>query len=128
MRPAFFLIGLALLCASPVFAGRSMSKDALPAPRIMAPTDDVDLTGKDSLEFRWTSEGSGLRVYDFRLYKGAQTIDANLVEKQQFPAGQTSHLIGRDRFEEGQTYAFSIRQIGATKSRSNYTVFKVIKK
>ena len=127
-----FVLGVVLVmvfCAmSPLCAGGRKMGD-LPAPRLVTPTDNADITGKDSLLFRWTTEGdrSGLSYYDFRVYKGHETIESGLILKEQVPAGKTDFSVSADKFENGQIYSWSVRQIGSRKGRSNYSIFKISK-
>jgi hypothetical protein len=124
----FFAVFLGSVCP-PVFAGSTMGRKP-PGPTLVAPGDAQDLTGKQSLEFRWSPEGdrSSFDHYDFRLYKGHQTVDPGLILTKEVPSAVTSIQVETSLFEAGQTYAWSVRQIGRTKSRSSYTVFKVVKK
>ena len=109
----------------------SRKANELPAPMLHAPGDEADLTGKETLEFRWSPEGdrSGFSYYDFRLYRGNQDYEPGLILKEQVPAGQTSFSIPTSQFEAGQTYTWSVRQAGGSKKGAKaYSVFKVAKK
>ncbi len=119
-----FVLTFSLFLLTPLFAG-GMKMGVLPAPTLLAPSDNADITGKETLEFRWTPEGdrSNLRYYDFRLYQGHQTVESGLLLKKEIPAGQTSVQIETSLFHDGQTYAWSLREVGQRKSRSNYSVF-----
>lgn len=124
----FFALFLGNFCV-PVFAGYTKGGKP-PGPTLVAPGDDQNLSGKQNLEFRWSPEGdrAGFDHYDFRLYKGHQTVESGLILKKEVPSGVNSTQVETSLFEAGQSYAWSVRQIGRTKSRSSYTVFKVIKK
>ena len=114
--------------AVPAAAGGRKGGEA-PAPRLVTPTDNADITGKNSLEFRWTTErgGGSLEYYDFRLYKGSQTIESGIMLKEKVPAGKTDFSVGADKFEDGQIYCWSVRPMGSKKGRSNYSIFKIKK-
>lgn len=102
----------------------------LPMPQALAPNEIAELGQKPSLEFRWSSEGdrSKIRHYDFRLYKGSNAVEAALILHEEVPSGRTSFEIPANQFEAGQTYTWSIKQVGRNaKSRVNYTVFTVRK-
>lgn len=123
------LLLISFVLTPSVYAGGRRG-DSLPAPKLLAPGDNVDLGGLEALEFRWSPEGdrSSYRHFDFRLYKGHQTVEAGLLLHEEIPAGQTHFAVSRDQFEAGQTYAWSVKPVGAKKGRVNYEVFKVLKK
>ena len=127
MKRLMILFLMLMFCSPVLHAGGR--RDQLPAPRIISPGDETDLTGQSELEFRWSSEGdrTGLDHYDFRLYKGHETLENGLIKQQNIPAGQASIKLSADIFENGQVYAWSIRQVGVRKGRSNYVVSKVKK-
>ncbi len=124
-------VSLALLILG---TGLSLASDSqffgkLPMPRLISPGDNEDITGKETVEFRWSNEGdrANTRYYDFRLYEGSQAIEDRLILKSQVLAGETSVHVKANIFEDEGTYAWSLRQVGAQKSRRAYSVFKVIK-
>ena len=113
------------------FAYSNRKVDELPAPTLRLPGDETDLSGKETLEFRWSPEGdrSGFSYYDFKLYRGHRDYESALMLKAQVPAGQTSYLVPASQFEVGQTYTWSVKQAGGSKKGAKaYTVFKVAKK
>lgn len=100
------------------------------APNIFAPSENAQLAGKDQLEFRWgvTGEQSSVQYFDLRVYKGTETIEKNLIHTEKVPSRMSTFSMNADLFEDGQTYAWSIRTMGAQqKSRTNYTLFTVHK-
>ena len=102
----------------------------LAGPILHAPGDNTDLSGLKEVEFRWSPEGdrAGFQYYDFRLYKGSQTYESGLLLKREVPAGVTHTFVDAALFENGQTYAWSVRQVGSSrKGRSSFAVFKAIK-
>ncbi len=101
---------------------------SMPAPRLIAPFDDTEIQG-ESLEFSWDAQGDRPEYYDFRLYKGHETLEAGMILKEKVPPAQKSFSVKSDTFEAGQTYAWSVRTVGTRgKSRSNHSVFKVIQR
>ncbi len=133
-----FIILVNLIFVSAVFAdmgitGKSEGMLNSPsAPTLISPvSNDIDLTGKDSLDFIWIPGNSiYLRYYDFRVYKGYNTVGANLILKEQVPA--TSHVasIKAETFEVNQVYTWVLRAvaIGGEKSDKSFESFKIIKK
>ena len=99
-----------------------------PVPTLIQPGDNTDITGQDALEFRWSNEGGNFDHYDFKLYQGPQTVESGLILYQNLPAGKDSVPVKADMFKDGQTYAWSLRRVGNNKSRTAFSVFKVIKK
>ena len=129
MRKGLAVLLISLWVASPALAGGRLA-GALPAPKLLAPGDDADLSGKEALEFRWTAEGdrSETEYFDLRIYKGHETVEAGLIFKEQVPSGKNAFKVPTTLFEAGQEYAWSVKPVGRKKGRSDYTVFKVIKK
>lgn len=114
-----------LFLAGPAWAG-ARRRGAMPAPKLMAPADQVDLTGKTQLEFRWGNEAGGsFDHYDFRLYKGTETYDKNRILQKNIAAGKNTFQMDASTFEPGQTYAWSLRCVGMQKGDSAYSLFTV---
>ena len=105
--------------------GRRMGE--MPAPRLLVPGDIVDLSGQNQVEFRWGTEGdrSGFDHYDFRLYRGPQTYEKDLILQKDVPSGATSIFLESSLFKPGQIYSWSLRFMGSKKSMSSYSVFKI---
>ena len=139
MRKILFL-ALILFIATPVFARHARVEGAfnksgfVPAPRLVAPViDTVNLTGKNTLVFKWSShEGDPLQrlYYDFRLYNGYNMVGSSLVYKKRVSAREFSIILKSDLFQNGQIYTWSVRQVydSIRKSRRSTDSFKVIKK
>jgi len=129
-----------ILIASAVFAERSILErnivrgEFVPEPRLIAPTtEEVVLTGRDTLEFKWSPhEGNATRrdYYDFRLYKGRNMYQSAMIFKKRIPHNEFSVSIKSDIFKDGQVYTWSLRQvyIVSFKSRRSYASFKITKK
>ena len=122
---AFFL--LAVFLALPAYAGGR--KGVQPPPRLYEPTENADLRGKTELLFRWDSAGdrSIISDYQFKLYKGTQTVEPGLIKAETIPASKDRIALPADLFENGQTYTWQIRGTGSGKTRPAYTNFKVEK-
>jgi len=128
---------LAFLCqfnAVPAFGlGRSVNSftNPLPAPRLIYPiSDEIDITGKPSLEFRWGMDYAvWVREYEFKLYKGYQTYADNLILKETV-SGNYSLEIDTAKFQDGQVYTWTLKQIGMDGQKSDfaYDSFRIIKK
>ena len=123
MKRALILIVLLVLAAAPTEANQRRMGE-LPAPRLVEPSDRAKLD-KDGVLFRWTNEGGDRNFYDFRLYKGPQTVESSLILKEQLPRGHAWIKVPAEKFESGGTYSWSVKQVGSRKSRSNYWVFTI---
>lgn len=130
-------IFLLLAFAVSAFAGRFGSNfpgDITPpyAPQLLFPiTEDIDLTGKNVLEFKWVPCSSiDIASYDFRLYEGYQTFEANLILKKIINSPLSSFKLDSSKFEIDQVYTWVLRSItiGGQKSDKSFSSFKIIKK
>lgn len=104
--------------------------ECIPQPRLVYPyTQEVDLTGKECLEFKWNTAILA-DYFDFKIYKGYNETAANLIFKQRIPSGTSVFSIKSDLFQDGQVYTWSLRtiKVGMGKSDRSYVSFKVIKK
>ncbi len=133
---------LVLLLAAPAFADERIGLSAnvggslshVPEPRLISPTSEqVDLTGKSSLLFEWSPfEGDITRrdYYDFRIYKGYNRVEANLIFKDKVFKSAYKIDLNANRFEDGQIYTWSVRQVymNGSKSRKATSSFKAIKR
>ncbi|MCX5706652.1 MAG: hypothetical protein NTW13_03165 [Candidatus Omnitrophica bacterium] len=107
------------------------SFNAPPEPRLLYPiTDEVILTGKDFLEFRWRSNFFEADHFIFRIYKGYNMYAAGLVYKEEIKASESSIQVKADLFSDGQVYTWSLIQVSNSgcKSDKNFNSFKIIKK
>ena len=104
----------------------------LPALKLLSPvTDDIDLGGKDSLEFKWLIGDLVMADYfDFRLYKGYNTTAANLIFKQRFSAREYPIKVSASLFETGQIYTWVLVQVfvDGRKTDKSFSSFKIIKR
>lgn len=128
---AFVLFFLTALSAFARGTDFGLSFD-VPDPRLLAPISaKVDLTGRDSLEFKWSPfEGQQWlrKYYDFRIYKGRNMVEANIIYRKHVDPATYSVVLGSDLFQEGQVYTWSLRQVyDSDKSAEVYNSFTVIK-
>ncbi len=113
------------------FRGSSCSS-YVPRPRLMYPiTEELDLTGKPQLEFRWSPHQGGFmdrRYFDFRLYKGYDTNASTLILKERVGYNRYNFSINSDVFENNQVYTWSLRAVSfSAKSQRSYQSFRVAK-
>jgi len=99
------------------------------APRLIQPSqEEVALEGKETLRFRWSSEGNSMwrKYYDFRIYKGYSATASGLIYQKRAQVPQME--VPSDLFSKGQIYTWSVRKIDRRgfKSRRNFASFKII--
>jgi hypothetical protein len=108
--------------------------DEVPKPRIIAPCDTVDLTGKSTIEFKWYSYMRATAVkggcLDLRIFKGTDMYESNMIFKQQVDPRKNSIEVDAKLFAPGQTYSWQLRQVkyDLRKSDWSYETFKVVRK
>ncbi len=125
MKKITLLVLAMFFCLTSLSLAGTRRQGEMPAPRLMAPGDVAEL-GDKGVEFRWGNESGGnFDHYDFRLYRGTQTYEKNLILQKDIPAGKSSLTIDTANFSVGQSYAWSLRYMGARKSDSSYSIFKV---
>lgn len=133
------IICLVLFSVSPAFIRNSYSRinlgigiESVPGQTLLYPTiGDIDLSGKDYLEFRWIrTDLAGTDYFDFRLYKGYNTVESNLILKKQFPSNTFPIEIPASTFEKGQVYSWVLVQVflGGRKGDKSFSSFKIINK
>lgn len=107
--------------------------DVLPEPLLLSPSnDEIDLTDRDSLEFKWLSYVSEIikrRGYEFKLYKGYDMYADDLIYKELLPRETYSIKIDAAKFENGQVYTWALRQIAmdGIKGEQSFHSFKIKK-
>lgn len=108
------------------------TNQSFPGPDLFYPvTDDIDLKGGPYLEFKWRrSDFTSTRSYDFRLYKGYQTIASNLILKRVISLDDYPFKVESLVFDPNQAYTWVLRQItlNGRKSDKSFSSFKIIKK
>ena len=122
-----------LLCATCVVFARGMFDDMYPqAPQLLAPqSENIDLSGKDFLEFRWVPLTYALiDHYEFRLYSGNNTYGSNLVLKQDIAPQESSFQAKSGLFETGKNYIWSLRLVNTRGIKGDIATdsFQIIKK
>jgi hypothetical protein len=128
-----FVLSIAgVLFASDVRHSGSISHFNAPAePRLLYPIkDEVTLSGKDVLEFRWWNDFMGADHFIFKIYKGYNMYASDLITKQDVPSSASSIKIKSELFEDDQVYTWSLILValGGQKSDKSFHTFKVIKK
>ncbi len=124
-----------LLCLPVVILARGEIGlfDTMAGPGLISPvTEEVDLRGKDSLEFKWMSYASEVmhrRNYEFKLYEGRDMYADGLIEKQLLPNNTYSIKIDAKTFENDKAYTWALRQIAMDGVRGDwsYSSFKITK-
>lgn len=106
--------------------------DNIKEPTLLYPiTEDIDLTGKDALEFRWI-QTPGMFVYyaEFKLYNGANNYGSDLIYKEKIQPGNYPFKVSANYFEQGKTYSWTLKLVLTNGNRTDiaYSTFKVIKK
>ena len=113
-----------------LFAGRRA--DFMPAEKLLYPiTDNIDLAGKDYLEFRWiVTDLVRTDYFDFRLYKGYNTTGQNLIFKKRFSADELPVRVAASLFEINQVYTWTLVQVfnNGYKGDKSYGPFKIVNK
>jgi hypothetical protein len=105
---------------------------SISGPRFLSPTtNDIALAGKDYLEFKWIrARFVETDYFDFRLYKGYNTTEPNLILKQKIPSDTYPIRVPATLFENNQVYTWVLVQvfINGQKSSVSFSSFKIIKK
>ena len=106
--------------------------DRVGSPMLLAPSGgENNVQGKDTLEFRWQvpmRHFTSRQYFDFRIYKGNQTVESTLIFKTQLPRNAHKYEVSTDIFENGQTYTWTLRYIiGIEKSPRSYRTIIIIK-
>ncbi len=139
LKPKAIIIYLALFFILSVFVSDSYCGSlrgdnfrSISEPRLLYPvTDNIVLSGKDYLEFKWVRDDFVQTGYfDFRLHKGYNTTAADLVFKQKFPSNEYPIRIPATLFEENQVYTWVLVLVfyDGRKSDKSYSPFKIINK
>lgn len=86
---------------------------SVPGPNLLSPTtNDIVLTGKDKLEFKWMrTDFVNTGHFDFRLYKGYNTTEPNLIFKQNFSLREYPIKVPAALFENNQVYTWVLVQV-----------------
>ena len=102
-----------------------------PTPTLLSPPEKVDLSGKDTLKFKWYSSGCmGLSRLEFKVYKGYVNSAANLVYQEDLSGASSSVLVKAELFQQGEVYTYTLRAIatGGQKGDLVSDTFEVVGK
>lgn len=123
----FIICGLAFAG----FRGAFPGDETPPAPELISPaSENLNLAGKTEVEFRWIASNfimfSG---YEFKLYKGYETILDNLMHTEKASNTQSSIKLPISMFTAGQVYTWRLRNIATGGQRSDWSgsTFKILK-
>jgi hypothetical protein len=102
------------------------------APMLLAPISEaVDLTGQETLVFRWSPFQGRLdrrRFYDFWIFEGREQLEKFRIYKKRIPADEYEVALDAQMFETGKVYTWAVRQVTyGTKSDWAYSSFEVIR-
>jgi len=109
---------------------RSFFDNPPPARMLYPRGETASLQGKSALEFQWSDPiPVNTGGFEFRLYKGYTTTEPNLILKQNLDRDAGSFSVGADKFENGQTYTWTLKRISDDGRKSDlvYNSFTVIK-
>jgi hypothetical protein len=93
-------------------------------------TENINLENKDSLEFRWKPTQSFVQGYDFKLYKGYQMVDDNLIIHEKIKESVRSLSVPTELLSQGNVYSWSLveRDMRGLKSEDSFCSFEVERK
>jgi hypothetical protein len=100
-------------------------------PRIISPTGQVDISGKDTLEFKWYYDTRSTQAqggsYEIEIYKAGMMVQSNMVYEQKVAFGQDTLQVDSKLFQPGQGYSWQIRFIKYDLRKSDWVIssFKV---
>lgn len=101
-----------------------------PGPQLLYPVrENIELTGKDFLEFKWLNDYSSTDHFIFKIYTGYNMYTTGLVYKQDVPSNASSVAIKSGLFQDGQVYTWAVVRVTlagykSDKSSSSFTVIK----
>ena len=134
------IIFLAILLAAGFALGRSIygsplnmtSRDFPPGPQLLSPvTDNVKLSGKEFLEFKWNFPNQIDTDYFYlRVYKGYETYVKDLIFRQRYSVSELPPKLPASFFQPDQAYTWVLIQVYKDGRRSDpvESPFKIIKK
>lgn len=113
-----------------MWGGRGSLFRRPPAPHLVFPIYDEVTLREDYLEFKWWNTFRGIDRYEFRLYKGYEMYNDNLILKKTLPFNAGSIKVEAQFFENNQVYTWSLIQVADSgeKSEKSFISFRVIKK
>lgn len=133
MRKIIFALIMTSVALNAYAFNQNCAMDYIPNPRLISPaSDEVVLTGKSALEFRWsTHEGlqASRRYYEFRLYDGGTFNESALILKKDLSGKDRDLEVDTKLFKDGHLYTWSLRLAykGVGRSSRSTLSFKVTK-
>jgi len=125
------LIVLALAGGAFAYRMNNISNDR-PSVDLFSPvTDNIDLSGKANLEFKWRRINfTQTDHYRFKIYSGYNMLESTLILKQDVGVNQYPVEIPAKTFRLNQAYTWSLVQVyvDGSKSDNSYSPFTIIKK
>jgi len=131
------LFFLALLSAPAAEANLSVNlgsfNQSFPGPDLIYPvTEDIDLTAKDYLEFKWRNSNffSFTRYYDLRLYEGYNTTESSRILKEHINLQDYPFRVDARELQKDKVYTWVLIQVlnDGRKSDKSFASFKIIRK
>lgn len=111
---------------------KTIISEPIPEPRLLYPvTEEISLTGKEYLEFKWeTTDFTLTRGYDFRLYKSYGTTASNLIFKRVLSNDKDSLKVKSSLFKHNEVYTWTLRRVGLGGKKSDFSSssFRVTKR
>ncbi|MDD5155052.1 MAG: hypothetical protein PHF11_01005 [Candidatus Omnitrophica bacterium] len=105
---------------------------SMPGPTLLYPvTDDIVLSGKDHLEFKWIrTRFAETDYFDFRLYRGYNATGQNLILKDKVDSANYPFRVPASLFENNRVYTWVLVQVlrDGEKSDRTFSSFKIVKK
>lgn len=137
-RKITLLSSLALLAAlsfsRPVYGSTMRDASNLefpPGPQLLYPaTEDIKLSGREFLEFKWNFPGQIDTDYFYlRIYKGRETHVKNMIFRQRYSVSELPPRMPASFFQLNQVYTWVLVQVYKDGRRSEevYSPFKIIK-
>ncbi|MBM3243978.1 MAG: hypothetical protein FJZ12_04000, partial [Candidatus Omnitrophica bacterium] len=109
----YFNIFFTIPYASGLSLNNGISGWSFPGPDLFAPiTEDIDLSGKECLEFKWRRTDSAFtRYYDFRLYEGYQVIESSRILKEHINLQDYPFRVDARELQKDKVYTWVLIQV-----------------
>jgi hypothetical protein len=83
-------------------------------------TDNAKFNGKKAIQFHWAPSRLGSVYYtDFKLYRGYDTTDQNLLLKERIKGGSAAVSVPKEKFQTGETYTWMINEVSLAGQKSD---------
>ena len=126
---ALFLLLYGSACAFEL-GSKNFLDNPVPARMLYPKGETASLQGKSALEFQWSDPiPVNTGGFEFRLYKGYDSTEPNLIKKENLDRDAGVVSVGADKFENGQVYTWTLKRISddGRKSDQVYNSFTVVK-